>query len=182
MLVASISRDGIWCQPGAHHTTRWWPCYSSLHVSNRFVSPLREIFVQFRSQLLYHSDVSRTSEISIQCYLRTEKPKRGAECDDMGNDIFMGGIKFKPDFDNRNTANEWYSITGGAGKIQIGFEYRPNSVSVFAMLHIIAVLIHFLCRANRCPLTHSNSSSSSAGVALAKSCKSERGILLVSTL
>jgi serum/glucocorticoid-regulated kinase 2 len=72
--------------------------------------------------------VSRTSELSIQCYLRTEKPKRGAEGDDMGNDLFMGGIKFKPDFDSRNTPNDWYTLTGGAGKIEIGVEYRPSTV------------------------------------------------------
>ena len=48
------------------------------------------------------SDVSRHSEISIQCYLRTEEPKRGGDgiADDMGNDLFLGSVTFKPDFGN----------------------------------------------------------------------------------
>src|SRR5216683_2439322 len=53
------------------------------------------------------SDVSRNSEISLQIYLRKEEPKRGAD-DDMGNDVFLGGIKFTPDFDNVSTQDQWY--------------------------------------------------------------------------
>ena len=50
------------------------------------------------------SDVSRNSELSIQCYLRTEEPGRGGDglADDMGNDIFMGSLQFHPDFLNSN--------------------------------------------------------------------------------
>lgn len=53
-------------------------------------------------RLLLCSDVSRNSEISIQCYLRADEPKRGGDglADDLGNDIFMGSLKFTPDFDN----------------------------------------------------------------------------------
>ena len=42
--------------------------------------------------------------MSIQCYLRTEEPKRGGDgiADDMGNDIFMGGARFTPDFDDES--------------------------------------------------------------------------------
>ena len=80
------------------------------------------------------SDVSRNSEISIQCYLRAEKPKVGNDglADDMGNDIFMGGIKFTPDFDNVGTVgqDQWHDLTGGNGKIQIGVAYQPSSVSI----------------------------------------------------
>jgi serum/glucocorticoid-regulated kinase 2 len=78
-----------------------------------------------------YSDVSRNSEISIQCYLRTEQPKGGGDglADDMGNDIFMGGIKFIPDFDNMGSQDQWYDLTGSAGgKIQIGVAYKPSSV------------------------------------------------------
>ncbi|KAI6147236.1 kinase-like domain-containing protein [Pisolithus tinctorius] len=76
-------------------------------------------------------DVSRTSEISIQCYLRAEQPKVGSDglADDMGNDLFMGGIKFVPDFDNVGSvgSDQWYDLSGGPGKIQIGVAYQPSS-------------------------------------------------------
>lgn len=73
--------------------------------------------------------MSRVAEISIQCYLRTERPKRGAEADGMGNDIFMGGIKFTPDFDNINPSSEWYALQGGAGKCQIKLSFQHSLVS-----------------------------------------------------
>lgn len=76
-------------------------------------------------------DVSRTSEISIQCYLRAEQPKVGSGgfADDMGNDLFMGGIKFVPDFDNVGSVgnDQWYDLSGGPGKIQIGVAYQASS-------------------------------------------------------
>lgn len=76
-------------------------------------------------------DVSRTSEISIQCYLRAEQPKIGSGgfADDMGNDLFMGGIKFVPDFDNVGSVgnDQWYDLSGGPGKIQIGVAYQASS-------------------------------------------------------
>lgn len=76
-------------------------------------------------------DVSRNSEISIQCYLRAEQPKVGSDglADDMGNDIFMGGIKFTPDFDNVGSVgtDQWYDLGSGLGKIQIGVAYQPSS-------------------------------------------------------
>lgn len=75
------------------------------------------------------SDVSRHSEISIQCYLRTEEPKRGGDgiADDMGNDIFMGGVRFTPDFEETVPQDQWYELAGGAGKIQIGVAFQPSS-------------------------------------------------------
>ena len=76
------------------------------------------------------SDVSRHSEISIQCYLRTEEPKRGGDgiADDMGNDIFMGGVRFTPDFDDSSSQDQWYDLVGGSGKIQIGVAFKPSTV------------------------------------------------------
>lgn len=74
-------------------------------------------------------DVSRQSEISIQCYLRKEEPKRGNDglADDMGNDIFLGGIRFTPDFDEMPIQAEWFPLAGGTGKIQLGFAFKPLS-------------------------------------------------------
>ena len=76
------------------------------------------------------SDVSRHSEISIQCYLRTEEPKRGGDgiADDLGNDLFMGGVRFTPDFDEQSTEDQWYELAGGSGRIQIGVTFKPSSV------------------------------------------------------
>ena len=76
--------------------------------------------------------MSRISEISIQCYLRTETPKRGPDGDDMGNDLFIGGVKFMPDFDSLKPSNEWRLLAGGTGKIQIGVSYAPNLVCLFS--------------------------------------------------
>lgn len=86
-----------------------------------------------------YSDVSRNSEISIQSYLRTEEPQRGSEGqDDMGNDIFMGGIKFTPDFDSMSTQDQWYDIAGGAGKLLIGVSFQPSTVRVLPSYHHLA--------------------------------------------
>jgi serum/glucocorticoid-regulated kinase 2 len=80
---------------------------------------------------MFFSDVSRTSEISIQCYLRKDEPKRGADglADDMGhNDIFMGSLKVTPDFDNMGSEDQWYHLTGGSGKVKLGTSYQPTYV------------------------------------------------------
>lgn len=55
------------------------------------------------------SDVSRNSEISLQCYLRSgesqvvESPGKDGQGDDvMGmGDIYLGGVKFVPNFENQ---------------------------------------------------------------------------------
>lgn len=88
---------------------------------------LSSIFLESHGQI---SDVSRNSEISIQCYLRTEQPKRGVEgnLEAVGSDIFLGGMKFTPDFDNMHSRLESYDLAGGAGKIQISYSYAPSVV------------------------------------------------------
>lgn len=75
-----------------------------------------------------HSDVSRNSEVSLQLYLRADEPQRGADgtADDLGNDIFLGGAKFVPNFDEMGNQDQWYDLLGGPGKIQIGVSYKPN--------------------------------------------------------
>jgi len=72
--------------------------------------------------------VSRNSEISLQLYLRADEPKRGADgmADDLGNDFFLGGTKFVPNFDEMGNQDQWYDIVGGSGKIQIGVAYKPS--------------------------------------------------------
>jgi len=72
--------------------------------------------------------VSRNSEISIQFYLRTEEPKSQGDglADDLGNDTFLGGIKFVPNFDAMGNQDQWYELVGGSGKTQIGVSYQPH--------------------------------------------------------
>lgn len=41
-----------------------------------------------------NSDVSRISDISISSYLRTTPIVPGANRNDMGNDLFLGGVKW----------------------------------------------------------------------------------------
>lgn len=108
--------------------------YSSRHLSETNLSNVRS------------SDVSRNSEISLQCYLRTEEPKRGVDgiADDMGNDIFMGGVRFTPDFDDMGAPQEqWYELSGGSGqgKVMVALAYQPSAVSrVFSSFTLLDIL------------------------------------------
>ena len=101
------------------------------------------------------SDVSRNSEISIQCYLRNEEPKRGNDgiADDMGNDLFMGGVRFTPDFDDLPTGEQWYDLVGGSGRIQIGVAFQPSTVRLLSRDVILTGQLKlpssYLSRANR---------------------------------
>ncbi|KAJ8579876.1 Pkinase-domain-containing protein [Rhizopogon salebrosus TDB-379] len=114
-------------------TQCWWLPYlvMEFEVNQVLITPLggdlEKPLYMYQAQF----DVSRHSEISIQCYLRTEQPKVGSDglADDMGNDLFMGGIKFTPDFDNVDSVgqDQWHDVTGGKGKIQIGVAYQPSS-------------------------------------------------------
>jgi len=111
-------------------TQCWWLPYlvMEFEVNQILITPLGGELEQPLYMYQAHFDVSRNSEISIQSYLRTDEPKRGTDgADDMGNDLFMGGIKFTPDFDSMGTQDQWYSLTGGAGKILIGVAFQPSS-------------------------------------------------------
>ena len=78
--------------------------------------------------------MSRNSEISLQCYLRADEPKRGGDgiADDMGNDVYMGGVRFTPDFDDMDAPQEqWHELSGGSGKgkVMVALAYQPSTVS-----------------------------------------------------
>ncbi|KAK7677768.1 Serine/threonine protein kinase, AGC [Cerrena zonata] len=109
----------------------WWLPYlvMEFEVNQVLITPLGGEMEKPLYMYETHFDVSRNSEISIQCYLRTEEPKRGGDgiADDMGNDMFMGGVRFKPDFDDLPTEDTWYELVGGSGKIQIGLAFQPNN-------------------------------------------------------
>ena len=61
----------------------------------------------------------------------------------MGNDIFLGGIKFTPDFDNVSTQDQWYDLNGGSGKILVGVSFRPSSVCSPFRLVILVITCFF---------------------------------------
>jgi hypothetical protein len=48
----------------------------------------------------------------------------------MGNDVFLGGIKFTPDFDNVSTQDHWYDLNGGSGRILVGVSFKSSSVRI----------------------------------------------------
>ena len=101
-------------------------------------------------------DVSRSSEISLQSYLRSgdgpsanpsasgDANNRDGQGDDvMGvSDLYLGGVKFVPDFDNPRTTDEWYPVAGGTGQIHIQVSYRNASggslnMDAFELLKVI---------------------------------------------
>lgn len=41
-------------------------------------------------------------------------------------DIYLGGVKFVPDFENQQRTDEWYPISGGSGQIHVQVSYRRN--------------------------------------------------------
>ncbi|KAK0201832.1 kinase-like domain-containing protein [Desarmillaria ectypa] len=118
------NRDSI------QRTQCWWLPYLVMEyeVNQVLITPLGGDLEKPVYMYQAHFDVSRNAEISLQCYLRADEPKRGIDglADDLGNDIFIGGIKFIPDFENMGTQDQWYDIVGGAGKIQIGVAYQPT--------------------------------------------------------
>ncbi|KZT73916.1 Pkinase-domain-containing protein [Daedalea quercina L-15889] len=109
----------------------WWLPYlvMEFEVNQVLITPLGGDMSKPLYMYETNFDVSRHSDISIQCYLRTEEPKRGGDgiADDMGNDIFMGGVRFIPDFEETAPQDQWYELTGGSGKIQIGVAFKPSS-------------------------------------------------------
>ncbi|KAG5735362.1 Serine/threonine-protein kinase gad8 [Termitomyces sp. T112] len=118
------NRDSI------QRTQCWWLPYLVIEyeVNQILITPLGGDMEKPLYMYQAHFDVSRNSAISLQCYLRAEQPKRDADglAADLGNDIFMGGIKFVPNFEEMGSRDQWYDLVGGAGKIQIGTSYLPS--------------------------------------------------------
>ncbi|KAF4577330.1 AGC protein kinase Gad8 [Pleurotus pulmonarius] len=121
--LAKKNRDSI------QRAQCWWLPYIVMEyeVNQILITPLGGDLEKPLYMYQAHFDVSRNSEISLQCYLRAEEPKRAGDgSGDMGNDVFLGGIKFVPDFENRGTQDQWYEFAGGSGRIQIGVTYKPS--------------------------------------------------------
>ncbi|KZT28827.1 Pkinase-domain-containing protein [Neolentinus lepideus HHB14362 ss-1] len=70
----------------------WWLPYLILEfeVNQIIITPLGGVMENPVYMYQAHFDVSHDSEISLQCYLRTDEPKQGGD-GIAGNDILMGG-------------------------------------------------------------------------------------------
>lgn len=108
----------------------WWLPYLVMEyeVNQILITPLGGDLEKPLYMYQAHFDVSRNSEISLQCYIRTEEPNCAGDglADNLGNDIFLGGIKFVPNFDELGSHDQWYDFVGGNGKLQLGVNYQPN--------------------------------------------------------
>ncbi|KAF0538295.1 AGC/AKT protein kinase [Gigaspora margarita] len=90
-----------------------------------------------------HFDVSRESDVSIQIYLR-KSTQTGQHTNDMGNDVFLGGVKFVPSFIEPNKLHEqWYKLQGGSGDVHVHVCYKkdhanvPLTIDAFDLLKVI---------------------------------------------
>ncbi|KAH8825338.1 AGC/Akt protein kinase [Flagelloscypha sp. PMI_526] len=113
-------------------TQCWWLPYLLLEyeVNQVLIQPLGGNVQKPLFMYQANFDVSRDADISLQCYLRANEPTRGGDglADDMGNDIFLGGCKVVPDFENMGNQEQLYELTGGSssGKIQVAVKFIPN--------------------------------------------------------
>lgn len=118
------SRDSV------QRTQCWWLPYIVMEyeVNQVLIQPLGGDLESPLYMYQAHFDVSRNSEVSLQCYLRTDEPNFAGDglADNLGNDVFLGGIKFVPDFEELGNQDQWYDFVGGSGKLQLGVSYQPN--------------------------------------------------------
>ncbi|CAG8578439.1 7192_t:CDS:2 [Diversispora eburnea] len=89
-----------------------------------------------------HFDVSRESDVSIQIYLR-QATQTGNHTNDMGNDVFLGGVKITPSFNQPNKMHEqWYQLSG-SGNVYVQVCYKkdhanvPLTIDAFDLLKVI---------------------------------------------
>ncbi|KAF7313798.1 Non-specific serine/threonine protein kinase [Mycena chlorophos] len=87
-----------------------------------------------------HFDVSRTSNVSVSAYLRTEAAVQGQE--DMGNDFLMARVDLTPTLDGPHVSDEWYPATAGAGSFHLKIDFRPTrdeplTIEAFELLKVI---------------------------------------------
>lgn len=65
------------------------PPYSITRLTSRGIKWLTIVFS-------LSSDVSRISDVTISAYLRTSPIVPGQNRNDMGNDLFLGGLQYVP--------------------------------------------------------------------------------------
>ena len=134
---ASVSQNRLAKKHGAKDSVQraqcWWLPYIVMEfdVNQVLITPLGGELDKPLYMYQAQFDVSRSSEVSIQCYLRKEQPKLQTDglADDMGDDVYLGGLTFTPDFDNIGPVaqKEWFELTGGQGKIEIGISHQPST-------------------------------------------------------
>lgn len=96
-----------------------------------------------------HFDVSKSSEVSISCYLRSSPPSippsgaSGANQLRKGGDHFLGGVKLRPQFTDK-LQDEWHPLVGGLGgsiHVQICFrrdhQNLPMTIDNFDLLKVV---------------------------------------------
>ncbi|CAG8674411.1 13199_t:CDS:2, partial [Racocetra fulgida] len=82
-----------------------------------------------------HFDVSRESDVSIQIYLR-KSTQTGQHTNDMGNDVFLGGVKIIPSFNEPNKLHEqWYKLQGGSGDVYVHVNHTLAERTVLAQIN-----------------------------------------------
>lgn len=89
-----------------------------------------------------HFDVSRVSDVSISAYLRTAPIVPGQNRNDMGNDLFLGGLQFLPSFDANKPLDQWFRSTSGNGEFHVQVSYKPATtqhltINDFDLLKVI---------------------------------------------
>ncbi|KAF7374609.1 Non-specific serine/threonine protein kinase [Mycena sanguinolenta] len=88
-----------------------------------------------------HFDVSRTSNVSVFAYLRTDAAVQGQ--DDMGNDLLMARVDLKPDLEAQHVADQWYAATNGTGSFHLQIDFLPTrdetplTIEAFDLLQVI---------------------------------------------
>ncbi|KZW01511.1 Pkinase-domain-containing protein [Exidia glandulosa HHB12029] len=146
-LQRANMKKGHRAQDSVQRKNCWWLPYAVLEFDVNQVlidamgGQLSDPVYMYQAQF----DVSRTSEISLQLYLRAGETSASSGQYDMGlNDQFIGGIKFVPALDGHQHEDLWYDLTGGtvAGQIQIGFHYEPENnrnltIDSFELLTVI---------------------------------------------
>ncbi|KAJ7489440.1 kinase-like domain-containing protein [Mycena latifolia] len=87
-----------------------------------------------------HFDVSRTSNVSVSAYLRTDAAVQGQ--DDMGNDLLMARVDLTPTLDGHHASDQWYTATAGSGSFHLKIDFKPIrdetlTIEAFDLLKVI---------------------------------------------
>ncbi|KAF8331317.1 putative Serine/threonine-protein kinase gad8 [Cantharellus anzutake] len=70
-------------------------------------------------------DVSRTSDITISAYLRTQPVISGLSQPDMGNDILLSRLDLSPALEANAVSDQWYRATWGTGEFRLHLSFKP---------------------------------------------------------
>ncbi|KIO15933.1 hypothetical protein M407DRAFT_199814, partial [Tulasnella calospora MUT 4182] len=74
-----------------------------------------------------HFDVSRSSDISISAYLRTQPPAAGEDQNDMGNDLLLCRLDYNPVLEGHHVVDQWFPATAGTGQFHLQISFKPTA-------------------------------------------------------